>query len=361
MAQPVAPPVTTASAVSTENKVDVEPERTVRFNSMPLGEKYEGKYEFKDIDQADMEVALLEGKVEGLEAVIMKYHVFLANTVTRYKNAMDKCKNLHEDFKKLQREVEVQSDLMETARRDTEKIEEKIFGYKESMGKYELQLESAEEARRKVLNTKSHGETIDEGNRDTPPEQSVVESKSGRPMFSISKIDNEMVQKVVSRMAVMSETWGKGHDPLAKFPANCTLVIDGIPCHTNESMYLPALVSCFGQWEVPNVKVVAVNIPRDANHEAGVGGKYANRGHVFIRFAERNYMEEVRRMIDEYDPTVECDVKKKVKQRLWCRTADRDIGCKDYFKVDVPILERARYFSEVFECFSMNRRTNEVS
>ena len=103
-------------------------------------------------------------------------------------------------------------------------------------------------------------------------------------------------------------------------------------------MYLPALVSCFGRWDVPNRKVVAVNIPRDANHEAGVGGTYVNRGHIFVRFSERKYMEEVRRMIDEYDPTIECDVKKKVQHRLRCRSADHDIGCNNYFKVDTPIL-----------------------
>ena len=206
MAHSVASPTTTASAASTENKVDTEPERTVRFKIIPLGKKYEGKYEFADIDQADMEVALLEGKVEGLEAVIMKYDVVLENTVRRYKNAMDKCKDLHEDFKKLQKEVEVQSSLMETAIRDTEKLEEKVFGYKESMGKYKLQLKSAEEARQKMLNTKSHGKSVDEGSLDIPSEQSVTGSKSGRPMFAVSKIDNEMVQKVVSRMAEMSES-----------------------------------------------------------------------------------------------------------------------------------------------------------
>ena len=62
MAHSVASPATTASAASTENKVDIEPERTVRFKSIPLGKKYEGKYEFADIDQADMEIALLAGR-----------------------------------------------------------------------------------------------------------------------------------------------------------------------------------------------------------------------------------------------------------------------------------------------------------
>ena len=49
----------------------------------------------------------------------------------------------------------------------------------------------------------------------------------------------------------------------------------------------------------------------------------------------------------------QCDVKKKVQHKLRCFLADRGIGSKDFFKVGAPILERARYFDEVFECFSM--------
>ena len=183
-------------------------------------------------------------------------------------------------------------------------------------------------------------------------------------------MDNEMVQKGVSRMALKSKRegmpspprvakgGGRRYDPLAEFPADCTLVVEGIPHHTNERVYLPALVSCFGRWKVPNRKVVAVNIPRDANHEAGVGGKYVNRGCVLVRFSERKYMEEVRHMIDEYDPVIECDVKKGVQHKLRCRPADRDIGSSSYFKVSMPALERVRYFEEVFMCL---RKDGEYS
>ena len=167
-------------------------------------------------------------------------------------------------------------------------------------------------------------------------------------------MDNEMVLRVVDRMALMSKGRSKVPDPLINFPVDCTLAIEGIPYHTNEHVYLPALVSCFGKWKVPNRKVVAVNILRYANYEVGVGGKYANSGCVLVRFSERKYMEEVRRMIDEYDPIVECDVKKGVQHKLRCRPADRDIRGKGYVKVGTPILERARYFEEVFMCLRMD-------
>ena len=61
---------------------------------MPLGEKYEGRYKFTNVGQTDMEVLLLTGKVEDLEAVITRYDNVLENTVMRYKNAMYKCKAL---------------------------------------------------------------------------------------------------------------------------------------------------------------------------------------------------------------------------------------------------------------------------
>ena len=361
---PTSPAIST-SAASTESRVESDWESMVRFKNMPLGEKYEGRYKFTNVDQADMEISLLTGNVEGLEAVIKKYDSVLEDAVTRYRDAMYKCKSLHEDFKRLQEEVKVQSHLMEAAKKDSEKLEEKIAGYKERMGKFELQLGCAQEARQKVLSGKSHNRPICEGRPAVPREQGDVGGTSGRPSPSGSKMDNEMVQKVVGRMALTSKSGGmppppkavkgggKGPDPLIKFPADCTLVIEGIPYHTDECMYLPALVSCFGQWDVPNRKVVAVNIPRDANHVAGVGGTYVNRGHVFVRFSERRYMEEVRRMIDNYDQIVECDVKKKVQHKLRCRPADHDVGGKDFSKIGAPISERARYFDGALECFSM--------
>ena len=113
------------------------------------------------------------------------------------------------------------------------------------------------------------------------------------------------------------------------------------------SMYLPALASCFGQWEVPNQKVVAVNIPRDAIHVAGKGRRYKNRGHVFVRFSGRKYMEKVKGMIDEYEQVVECDVRRKVQHKLRCRVADRDVSCKDHSKTCIPALGCARYFGKV--------------
>ena len=179
-------------------------------------------------------------------------------------------------------------------------------------------------------------------------------------------MNNEMVQNVVSRMALTSKSGGmppppkagkgggKGPDPLAKYPTGCTLVVDGIPYNTNEHMYLPALVSCYGKWKVPNENVIAVNIPRSANHIAGESETYVNRGHVFLRFSEQKYMKELQSMIDEQDQFVECDVKWKVRYKIRCRVAERDLGSKDLFKVNVPVLERARYFDDVFLCYRMN-------
>ena len=94
MAHSLASPATSTSAASTECRVETDLESTGRFENMPLGEKYEGRYKFTNVDQDDMEVSPLTGKVEGLEVVITKYDNVLENTVMRYKNAMYECKAL---------------------------------------------------------------------------------------------------------------------------------------------------------------------------------------------------------------------------------------------------------------------------
>ena len=94
-------------------------------------------------------------------------------------------------------------------------------------------------------------------------------------------MDQELVQEVSARMQAPASS-GKGdstprvdrrgntqrsrEDPMSKYPEDCTLAIEGIPYHASESTFLPALVTCFGKWDVPNKKVIAVNIFRQANH-----------------------------------------------------------------------------------------------
>ena len=133
---------------------------------------------------------------------------------------------------------------------------------------------------------------------------------------------------------------------MGKFPTGCTLAIEGIPFHANESSYLPALVTCFDKWEVLNQKVIAINIFRKANHSSEIGGIYVNTGHMFMRFAEVQYMEEVEDFIMKQEAVVTCDVT-GYNCRLWCRVAVRDLGGKDCYKRG-SIMERARYFDEVF-------------
>ena len=123
---------------------------------------------------------------------------------------------------------------------------------------------------------------------------------------------------------------------------------------TNECMYLLALVSCLRQSEVPNQKVVEVIIPRVAINATGESGKYINRGHVFVRFSEEGYMDQVQNVIDRYERFVECDARGIEQQRLRCRIADRDISSMSYSMTGVPVWERARYFGEAFVCFRMD-------
>ena len=133
---------------------------------------------------------------------------------------------------------------------------------------------------------------------------------------------------------------------MSKYPENCTLLIDGILFHANEYGFLPALVTCFGKWEVPNKKVIAVNIYRQANHWAGAGGTYVNVGHMFIRFSEVRFMREVESHIGSGKVQVKCDATGSIRH-LRCWRATRDIEGRDYHK-DGCILLRARYFDDCF-------------
>ena len=176
-----------------------------------------------------------------------------------------------------------------------------------------------------------------------------------------TRMDVSLVQDVMARMqasasrgqagpppkaAAKGNTCGSREDPMGKFPIGCTLAIEGIPVHASEITFLPALVTCFGRWEVPNRKVIAINIFREANHFRGIGGTYLNSGHMFMRFAEVQYMVEVEDLIMKQEAVVTCDVTGS-NRRLRCRVAERDLEGKDFYKRG-SIIERARYFDVVF-------------
>ena len=67
MAHSPTSPANSTSAASRESTPEPGWEGKVRFKDMPLCEKYEGKYKFMNVDQADNEISLLSGKVEGLK------------------------------------------------------------------------------------------------------------------------------------------------------------------------------------------------------------------------------------------------------------------------------------------------------
>ena len=183
-------------------------EGTLQPSDTLMGEKYEGKYKFTSLDQADEEISLLKGKVESLKVDIKEYDCDLENTFTRYREARRVCRSLSEDIEKLQETRSVQSGLMEAAKREGTKLEEKIAECKERMGKYETRLGHAQEARQKVLNEESSTKSPIDGSPDAPREQGRLRSTGRHPTSPASKMDNEMVQKVVSRMASISRCRG---------------------------------------------------------------------------------------------------------------------------------------------------------
>ena len=138
---------------------------------------------------------------------------------------------------------------------------------------------------------------------------------------------------------------------MSKYPEGCTLAIEGIPFHAHENTFLPALVTCFGKWDVPNKNVIAINIVRKYNRRPGVGGTYVNSGHMFIRFAEKKFAKEVEDHIMGAEVYVTCDVTGS-KRRLRCRAAHRDLGGWDYRKGGNS-MELTRYFDDCFRMLEL--------
>ena len=158
-------PASSTSAASTEGMPEPEWEGEVRFKDMPLSEKYEGKYKFMNVDQADYEISLLMGRVEGLKAVIKKYDNVLEVTFTKYRDAMCRCKNLSEEFEKIARYKK--------------KLEKEVAEYKERMGKFEVRLKCAQEARQEAVCGKSHGKPLDEVAPSSRASRATLEVRTG--------------------------------------------------------------------------------------------------------------------------------------------------------------------------------------
>ena len=221
--------------------VDIRPNMNKeRFEHMAWGEKYEGRYSFRDVDQADEEIKSLVGRAEKLKEDIEGYDCDLDSTYSKYRDAKYERRSIRDEIGRLEEEWTVQDQAMETAQEERRKLERRIGECKESKDKFEVQIKLAQEARQKLMGGRPYKRPLGEGSPAVPREQGEIGSTYGCPNSSVSKMDNEMVQNVVSRMALTSKSGGmppppkagkgggKGPDPLAKYPAGCTSVVDGI-------------------------------------------------------------------------------------------------------------------------------------
>ena len=89
-----------------------------RFKDMPLGGKYEGKYRFLNVQQADDEIEFLTKKVEDMKVDVEEYDSDLEETFKRYEDAKKECKRLCDEIEGLQKDLKVQDNHMEMARNE---------------------------------------------------------------------------------------------------------------------------------------------------------------------------------------------------------------------------------------------------
>ena len=169
-----------SSAASSEGTPEVARNRCMdirtttnreRFKWMVWGERYEGKYSFVNVDQADEEIAFLTERVEQLEKGIEGFCRDLEGIYSKYRNARQEGKRISEDIGRLQEDLKVQNQIMETAQEEGTKLEEKIDAYKESKGKFEVQVKYAQEARQKLMSGRPCKIPHGEGSPDVPRKQ----------------------------------------------------------------------------------------------------------------------------------------------------------------------------------------------
>ena len=79
-------------------------------------------------------------------------------------------------------------------------------------------------------------------------------------------------------------------DELAGYESSCTVSVTGIKYEAAEADFLPTLLTANGNWPLPNKCVIGVNIVRFQNQVGRV--IYKNRGEVFIRFRNQEYLNE---------------------------------------------------------------------
>ena len=133
------------STTSTEGMFEVKRGRYVdvrltaseeRFKDMVWGDKYEGRYRFLNVDQADEVIAFLTEKVEFLKVDIQGNDSDIDATIARYRNATHEYRSISMDIGKLQENLKVQGVIMENIKKDSMKLDERSAAYRERMCKY---------------------------------------------------------------------------------------------------------------------------------------------------------------------------------------------------------------------------------
>ena len=270
-----------------------------RFKDMCLGDEYQGVYSFSTEEQGLDEIAAL----------------------MRHKGNKELLKKKYED------EVEVLQQQLWEAKQEVEKYTKGAEHYDEALFQAHRALEvvrmKEEENRRRWAKRKRSPspEAADGCTEAVEVEESPVmgeeeEVNRGRART----IDEGMVQRSMAKLVAGGlQPWWRVQPPGPHYPPDCTLVVDGIPWKMTESLFLPILLSAYDHWEVPHQRFVGINISREWDKKSGA---YVNRGEVFIRFANQEYLREYMGLVEGRE--LQCDVSGR-NRFLRVRRADKDL------------------------------------
>ena len=324
-----------------------------RFLDMTMGEPYEGKYRFADIQQGEK---VMQKLVEQHRRVSRKEREY----EEELKDVEEIEKITQREYGKLMVQLKVKEDILADARRHADRIKRDYAGCRRQTRKYSDAIQQARQSLDAMQEgARGYKRSSDEIEVDDPKQGSDREIEPCDPPGIVlrrapTRIGSEEVQKALRRQAAGDQEREyrryAREEPCQhqRYPTGCTLVVDGVPYRMTEGAFLPLLLSAFGKWGVPHEKIIGCNVLRDVSQVEGTA-TYINRGQVIIRFASREYMNEYRGHIRGRN--LRCDLTGRRRDLRTCEPPqDLEIRPRRHRR---DVLVSARFFEEVWDAHAV--------
>ena len=225
-----------------------------RFLNMTMGEPYVGKYQFLDIQQGEREIGKLEGQRRRLAEQKKEYEEEL-------EEAEEIEGNTQRQYEELEAQLKVKEEILADVKQDADRLRRGYAGCRRQIRMYVDAIQRARQglevvqeiARRRARGNKRSDDEIgavdprsgdqDIVSRNSP---SVAPKSDVPPRRAPTRISPEAVQEALRRQAAgdqereyrrYAREEPRQHQ---KYPAGCTLAVDGVPHEMTEGAFCPS-------------------------------------------------------------------------------------------------------------------------